>query len=341
VRIAIDGSGVAALALAVLLARRGVEVVLSEETASTDAADARTVMLPSSTVALLALAWEVQCEQLAGAVALVRRRIAWQSEQFEVVPSPSIGCSVATLRAALRGRAKSAGVRWTEWPRADATWYVVTRRNAAASRLAFGARVATEGSLPMVTLARDESLVRVVPDGWFFAAPALAPRRGTAVTLFSPTLRGTGLEALAEASERLWPGVTSELQVHHVSPAMPTLALDQMDAGSLPVGEAASTLDPLRGDGVGNALRSALLACAVLSAGTNGPPRADHLEHYRHRIRNSQRVHVGQCVHHYQAAWNALLWIHELEAMLAGLTRLGAPEPLTFTLRDGQLEPAR
>jgi flavin-dependent dehydrogenase len=82
----------------------------------------------------------------------------------------------------------------------------------------------------------------------------------------------------------------------------PALA-DPISSGKrLSVGDAALALDPLRGDGIGFALRGALLAQAVLA-------RIDA------RLRRAFVSHVRGCREHYKAARNAEIWRHEVAEM--------------------------
>ena len=107
------------------------------------------------------------------------------------------------------------------------------------------------------------------------------------------------------------------------------------------VGDAALVLDPLRGDGVGFALRGALLAQAVLAAIARGDSRAVSTRHYAARLTQAFVSHLGGCAAHYRAARCAEIWRRDIAIMEARAAEsVRRVRPLALALHGRDLVPA-
>jgi len=105
------------------------------------------------------------------------------------------------------------------------------------------------------------------------------------------------------------------------------------------VGDAAMTLDPMSGNGIGSGLRSAILAAAVLDAARRETMPQACFDHYAQRLRDALRSHVRTCVDFYGRAANAADWRGEIGTMSEALDRLpSGPSLPAFMLNNGRLD---
>jgi 2-polyprenyl-6-methoxyphenol hydroxylase-like FAD-dependent oxidoreductase len=387
VHVGIEGTGIAGLATAVLLARRGFRLSLGpgaavggsvhpgQASADRRPAGDRMLSLPEDTVQLLDQVWGVRGVDLSPSRPLRSRRLAWGTRRFEQVPAPGILCGRAALEAALwRQLDGLSNVAVVSAPAPAVDFRIQARgRLPHAGRISAGGRVAVEGVTTSGDLSPDETLVAAVTGGWIFAATAYAGETGqktAALALVSPpeaqapgdrpatgqfpareraqaSERAAG--ALAAAVEEIWPGAGDTVRSVGVSTAAPaylpacavgdTLSDGKPAERVLHVGDAALAVDPLRGDGVGQGLRCALLASAVLGAIDAGRPVAACFAHYRARLAHAFRAHVNACRAHYSAAWNFPLWTGEIAQMASLVATLPAPPVLSQRLAHGELAP--
>ena len=115
----------------------------------------------------------------------------------------------------------------------------------------------------------------------------------------------------------------------------PRIATELTGANWLRCGSAAAGFDPLCGDGVGHALREAILAAAVIKAGA----RPEHLAHYERQLRAGLARHLEICAGFYATGGDGAWWRQQEEAARAGAASLqpnGAPR---FRLNGFELEP--
>ena len=128
-------------------------------------------------------------------------------------------------------------------------------------------------------------------------------------------------ERLAEVGMRAFAAQVMELG--RPESVGPTLADPLYGGNRLKIGDAAMALDPLRGDGIGFALRGALLAQAVLARIDGYPGRSESLGHYRARLRQTFEAHLEGCRDHYRTARCAEIWKSDVAAMNAVLEQRG------------------
>ncbi|MEU1818869.1 hypothetical protein ABZ543_27330 [Streptomyces roseifaciens] len=88
--------------------------------------------------------------------------------------------------------------------------------------------------------------------------------------------------------------------------------------GLLLVGAGAIRYDPLSGTGTAQALRTAVLAAAVIDSAAAGTPADRLCAHYTARLRTAFRDHLATCARLYPQAFASPAWQHELDACRPG-----------------------
>jgi hypothetical protein len=339
-KIRVHGGGVSAIAAATLLRVRGADVRVSVPAC----ARGRIVAIPVETLALMRDLLGIGVESLRLGRLVQLRRVDWSNSTASVVPQVALVCDTADLVAELATPLGDAGCLEHDDTGTntddDADWVIEASGRPVGgapvgNRVGQFARIATLPPAPQIMIAATSV-------GWFFAAPH--PIGGTAVLLVSPTaalcavtgedvvdrLAGTGIRTSA----------SEVMELSKPKSIAPALA-DPISSGRrLSVGDAAFALDPLRGDGVGFALRGALLAQAVVAridAGSSS--RAECLGYYNARLRRAFVSHVRGCREHYTAARHAEIWKHELAEMdmvvIGG--RTAARKELAFRMQGRDL----
>ncbi|MGQ0446252.1 MAG: hypothetical protein ACT4O2_14285 [Beijerinckiaceae bacterium] len=168
--------------------------------------------------------------------------------------------------------------------------------------------------------------------GWLFASPS--PHGDAAVMLVRPGERICRDEAedLCHATRRIF---GADAVVDGAVSCQPSFTYPIGDAG-VRIGDAAVAMDPLRGDGVGNAVRSAILAQACIGAGLTRRV----LDHFVARQALLFVQHVKQTIDHYARCRHASIWRGEIEMMRRAIDLVAPlirPEALRFTLRGRSL----
>jgi hypothetical protein len=132
--------------------------------------------------------------------------------------------------------------------------------------------------------APDRVIFEAVPGGWLFLMPTgpdSAILQAQQDTPHSGLDLITGNLARSNAVRPLVGKLTAEPRTFE---AMPRLSCPRAGHGWIAVGDAAMALPPVTGDGVGNGLRTAILATAVLRALRRGEPENLVLAHYERRL---------------------------------------------------------
>jgi hypothetical protein len=335
-RIHVFGQGLAASVFALLAARHGCSVAFERGQHPVE----RIVSVPASTADMLEQLTGVSIERTVPTRHAAARRIAWESRQFEYVAAESLVFDTAALGRVLAEEFDRVNQSTaTDHADAPADWTIVAdRRAATAPRLTAGRRRASTGwveSLPCFDAVT--TLAASVPEGWLFAAPH--PASGVCLTVVSPrhTQADAGARLLREAVDFLWPGAGSDVQWGNTVSAAPSLTPACAADGEMAIGEAAVFFDPLRGDGVGHAVRGALLAQAVIAAAATGQEAAHCLAYYRARITHAFVQHLESASLHYRNAWNASTWRHEIDCMLDCTRLLATSPPSGFRLEGHAL----
>ncbi len=164
----------------------------------------------------------------------------------------------------------------------------------------------------------DSCYIESLPDGWLFYAPLNCSFGVVQACL--PTLPTNPRRALLDClyySHLISPLVNHLDQVRCFSSA-PRLQLPLSGSRWLRVGQAAIKLDPISGEGTPFALRTGILAAAVIDGILQDTTTADALlNHYQTRLSHSFLSHLQGCSQYYQLAFgNHELWQGEIKQMI-------------------------
>jgi len=317
-RVLVTGDGVAGLSCAQLLLQRGWRVRM----AARSGAGVRDLVLNPITADMVRQLWGFEPARIPS---------AWQLAAHSAVPGVapvkqvSVALPQALLLQAMRERLTACIL--TDSAHAEAEpgeWLVDAGGRPAPGRpaLRFGRRHARACRVRLHARARqDTSMFEALPGAWLFLAP-LGGGDAVLQAVMADAEAAPPLRALVGSSPRLAAVVVdlpADPPVMPPVPSMPVLSSSPAEHGRLAIGDAALAFDPLCGDGVGGALRTAALAAGVLEAIEDGGSLRPLLEHHECRLRAATVQHVTRCLAFYGelTGWNA-----EIAAMVAGLAAL-------------------
>lgn len=202
----------------------------------------------------------------------------------------------------------------------------------------FGSRVARASAVQLKTsCARDTCWIESLESGWLFLLPGLTSAWLLAVggpaeeLLFHSRIVSAQIESLDSPTGQF--------------PAYPRISDPLCGDGWLACGTAAMAFDPICGDGTGNAIREAILACAVIRAiakHAQNDQKDALLAHFRTRLIVGFLKHLELCRQFY-AACSGEWWASELDHLDAGIAwcraQLGSEPKFRYRLRGFDLEP--
>ncbi|MDT9698414.1 hypothetical protein [Streptomyces sp. P17] len=162
------------------------------------------------------------------------------------------------------------------------------------------------GWLHLTPLGRGECLVQAMVPG-----PAADP-----AGLLGRVLAESCLAGRLSRPPRTAVAVAAAPSVHPTPAAAPAAA-----GGRLVVGAGALRQDPLSGTGTAQALRTAILAAAVIDAAARGTSADALCTHYARRLRTAHDAHLRTCLRLYEAAFTTGAWQDELDATRTALLR--------------------
>jgi 2-polyprenyl-6-methoxyphenol hydroxylase-like FAD-dependent oxidoreductase len=322
-RIRVLGSGAAALAAGLGLARLGMDVVLCGH----PPVSGPTLLLNATTVRLL--------DELFGCAAallghgwLTRGRLVSWSRRGEPDEVDDQGLIIGAgklhrilLDALQSGEGKSTisivDSQACVFDR-DAGWTLDARGRGAGGTgelVTIGERVAICKAASLTGDAdRSLTAVEAVGCGWIILLPLGAGQAAVqAVVPRSPQDADQTLCALL-ADSRVIRRFVAELHGEsQVLPCAPRFRSEPTRSAWIAAGDAALSFDPLCGDGTGQALRCGLLAAAVLGAISQGEPESDCLAHYRYRLRRAMLAHLRATIGYYRNVPHREIWQNEIE----------------------------
>lgn len=332
-RALVVGDGVAGLTCAYLLARLGWQIELQGEAAESR----RAWVLDPVTHHLLRQLWDATSDGsdlLAAAVKVAGRRVRWGGAPPAWIDLPAWIVRAGAVTSRLRERLfRDAGERVSfhatcrkaraepaKPPIAGTPWVIdasgrggsIARRHPI-QRQVFGERCISVAEVDLVQ-PLAETRMESLQGGWIFLAPlppeptptaaARSRRPNGVLQVMLPTSREfeRKAELLLCSSQDIGPILTSPPDRWRTFTAAPAILDVPCGSGWIAIGDAALSLDPLAGDGIGSALRSAVLAVAVLDGIAGGAPANDLLDHYTRRLREAFITHLARCVDFYRAA---------------------------------------
>lgn len=347
------GRGVAALASAHLLRRRGWTVNAQRQPPG----PLPTLVLGTTTCELLRHVFGAEPDPLRGAHRLAGRVVAWGADaQPAVVSQQAAVIDQALLLARLDEVVLRAGNERAERPlggEAAAGWVVdASGRSSTVAATLGNARRRTVGARTLVaqdmTLTRRApraaSMIETVPGGWLFLAPGGGDRGLLQAMVPQPTAQPAATIAdMLEDSRLVAPALGGPASEVKVFAAAPRILTPLCGPGWIAVGDAATALDPICGDGTGHGLRAALLAAAVLEANADADAWSGRgcLRHYEVRVHKAFLDHLRACVSYYSGGWTSDVWTGEIASMTSELKSEGSRRidgaPLRYGLYDEQL----
>jgi hypothetical protein len=191
--------------------------------------------------------------------------------------------------------------------RIDADWTVITSRPLPEGTIEhhFGSRIAS--AVPVeLTGPSDTCWIESLEHGWIF----LIPNSETGGWLLAV---GADADALLAQSRLIAPQIGGSTGEAARFPAYPRIMQPLQGQTWLACGSAAMAFDPLCGDGTANAVREAILAAAVIRAGTGA------LSHYEARLTAGFQRHLSLCASFYHSANIGPWWQTELDSLHEGL----------------------
>ncbi len=264
---------------------------------------------------------------LDGAARVTRRVVAWgeNAVPVELAHSASvIGEQELNRQLAVQAPEAAGEVDWTIYTSRPLPDGVVER--------GFGSRIASASAIRLREgIFTDACWIESLDRGWLFLLPGWLLAVGASADELLAKSR-----VVAEQIESIDPPKGS-------FPAYPRICDPLSDGKWLACGSAAMAFDPICGDGVGNAIREAILASAVVKAAIRGENLDALREHYRTRLLAGFLKHLELCRQFY-AAPSGDWWRSELEQLDQGIAwcreRLSAAPPYRYQLRGFELESA-
>ena len=182
--------------------------------------------------------------------------------------------------------------------------------------------------------------------GWMFLCPT-SPHSGVLQVMLPqvPPQPELAIQVALSQSQLIGEQLASVAsEVPYISPAAPQILPILGSDRWLAIGAAACTFDPICGDGIGQAIRSALLASAVMLSCSEDIPLTDALKHYHLRHRHTFAWHLHHIYNYYQPLLSQPDWFEELAKTRQFLDSHGAYNLLSrsqfaYQLKDLVLEP--
>ncbi len=177
----------------------------------------------------------------------------------------------------------------------------------------FGNRRAEAVGIVLKSSAERHSCwIESVADGWLFAVSASDDRAWMLAVGASSEVLLTQSVLIAGIVESLAPERSSFA-------AYPRISNPLTGPGWLACGGAALSFDPLCGEGIGHALREAILAAAILKAHAQGQDWNQLQSLYAQRLRGGFRRHLEQCHKLYSSGGESEWWLTELDSIETGM----------------------
>ena len=338
--IGVAGRGIAALTCLQLLKDRGCEVVLCGPSRT----NSPTALLSQDTLQLIADIFS-QPSVLTLGHPIQGRLISWGNNEKSQIQDPGRSVSLNRIAATLDETCAGKSLldrRSMEEMDADVdVWIDATGRSASVagqlanvSSIPFGQRQIIAADAPLQSNAHTMCVVEQCEQGWLFLLPT--GKRQAVVQLMLPRIETdpqTEILAAVGRSSEIASRLSSmdNLPLKGVFPAAPRILSATSGDGWIAAGESAFSMDPISGDGIGSAVRSSILACAVLAKmKTDADRRA--LEYLHRRQLRAFTLHLKFVYEHYDALRNSSAnWRRELETTARYLASRGATTVLENT----------
>jgi hypothetical protein len=258
-----------------------------------------------------------------------KRIVAWgPGAALKVLPHAAVVVSEFELIERLRSESL------LEVPDADApawTIYAGRKSHPDAQERAFGSRRAAVMRVKLRERTdRAACWIESLEEGWMFLIPGDGEGWLLAV--------GGSVEEMLGVSRVVGAEIQKVSTCLGEFAAFPRISDPLGGAEWLACGTAAMGFDPICGDGVGNAVREAILAAAVVRGGGS----EELVAHYRMRLLAGFARHLEQCLPFYDCGHAGPWWTAERESLREGIewcrARLAEAGPFRFRLAGFELE---
>lgn len=278
----------------------------------------RIVTLDESVVALLELEFGDGFVRGMGPLVLDDCVMRWRRDVDETVSAPSLVTDMSRIAAGIEATLPH-GISFTDGPTLTAGDYdavIDATGRSAMPLLRSGARTAFSWLLQHSCSAK-RAFLGASDRGWMFVIPAPEDRLFVQAVVPGPPATVTQLwPVIADLLATVdLPVLVQALQASApmVADATPIFSPPVGQDGVLRVGDRAAAGDPLAGDGVGRAVRSAVLAAAiVLDADL---PSARSYGHYASRMAAAHATHLSAIASLYAVSKAADAFVEAIDAM--------------------------
>lgn len=297
------GSGVAGLAAARRLAKAGWDVDLVGRVPTAE----RIVTLDQSVVDLFRLEFATDVFDRVERVWLDSRELAWTTSDSECVEGSLMVLELGALAQAIEAHLPPR-VRTASGPRPDHRYDRIFDATGRPEKplLRSGDRTAWQWLVPWTTDRPSALLKADTANGWVFVATA--PGGRLMVQLMRPgNFANTDWVQAISAATQLLENTPFAAAAPKIA-ARPATMIDATPLFSAPIGpdgairlgDATAAGDPLAGDGVGRALRTAVMAVVALT--DSGFTRTCTLNDYSHRLIEAHKTHLESSARYYAAS---------------------------------------
>ncbi len=348
--ILIAGRGVAALVCAQRLAARGCLVTCYGPPPQ----DRPMVLLGQDTLDLLRSQFPT-CDLNTLGHPIQGRDVLWGKEPLTQLSTPARAVSLSSLVEHLEPALSPLVTRLTDRPPtySTAVWQIdATGRHAYLATEIAGARANLFGQRCMVTVPvelqqgrSDRVGMELIQSGWLFLCPT-NPHTGVLQLMVPqrPPNPEQAIQLALSQSQLITERLASIAGPLQILPAAPQILEFLGSESWLAVGAAACSFDPVCGDGIGQAIRSALLASAVPLSPSGDILLTDALRHYHLRHRYTFAWHLHHIYTFYKPLLTQTAWFEELTKTRQFLYSHAAYNLLyrthfAYQLRDLALEP--
>lgn len=299
--IAIHGDGIAACSCARLLHKRNFfpAVIRSARVGGPF------LLLNQSTQRLLSDVFDLDQRFFAAMHPIRRRIVSWGNQPVAELPHTGVVVNEAALVEKL-------------WSSLDPTLLDILHQTeftihsasslAGAEERRFGSRVAHAAQIKLKAQAHNACFIESLPSGWLF----LLPNSNTTGSLLA--IGATPAEHLSR-SRLVAAHIDSTINETGAFPAFPRIRFPLCASTWLACGSGAMSFDPICGEGVGNAVREAILASAVVRLRSNESVWSD----YSARLLLGFLRHLDLCRGFYASAHETEWWAAELTALDQGI----------------------
>jgi hypothetical protein len=304
--IVVRGEGIAASCCSRLLGGAGFRVTLEGPARPRVPA----VLLSEATQKLLQDVFN-RSDLFQGLTRVNQRIVAWGQE---AKPTALPHSAVVISEHDLLDRIRQANVPESSFAPEQTGWsiFAVPPLHSDVKELHFGSRFASVAQVKLkATAPSDACWIESLDAGWLFLLPV--GQGGWLLSVGSP------VDALLARSRLI---ADQLLETHPAKGGFashPRIADPLCAPGWFACGTAALGFDPLCGDGAGNAVREAILACAAVRAVVEGADLESVLAHYRSRLVAGFHRHLKLCEEFYSSGGQGAWWQEQLAATRQGM----------------------